>query len=62
MLSHDKINSALQDRNLSAIKRSTHISLHTIIKMKKGNFDNLSASSVRIVSEYLERTGVKDGE
>lgn len=60
MLSHEKIHFALQDRNLSAIKRNTNISLHTIIKMKKGNFDNLAASSVRIVSEYLERTGVKD--
>lgn len=62
MLSYEKIHEALQDRNLSAIKRQTNISLHTIIKMKKGKFDSLSASSVRAVSEYLESTGVKDAD
>lgn len=60
MLSNEKIIAALQDRNLSAIKRQTGVSIHSLCKMKAGKFQNLRINSVRLVSDYLESTGVKD--
>ena len=60
MLKHSTIQAALQDRNLSAIARRINVSIHTLVKMRNGQFDKLFASKVEAVSDYLQATGVRE--
>ena len=60
MLSNQTIQCALQDRNISEVARRTNLSIHTVLKMQKGKFDNLRFMPLQTVSDYLESTGVRD--
>ena len=60
MLKLETIKQALSDRNAAELARRTGLSIHTVLKMQKGKFDNLRSTSVVAVSEYLKSTGVQD--
>ena len=60
MFKQETIKQALSDRNASEVARRTKLSIHTILKMQRGEFANLKLSSADIVSKYLASTGVTE--
>lgn len=57
-MNKEQIIKALSDRNAAEVARRTGLSIHTILRMQKGQFDNLRLSSVEKLHQYLISTNV----
>lgn len=54
MLSPEKIQSALRDRNLSKVSKQTGLSYMTVWRISHGCAGNIEYNTVAKLSEYLE--------
>lgn len=54
-MNNQELVNSLHDRNASEVARQTGLSLHTVLKAQKGFLDNLRASSVQKMKDYLSR-------
>jgi DNA-binding Xre family transcriptional regulator len=55
MLDFEQVRARLQDRNLKAVERGTGLAYTTLLKIKHGTANNVRHSTVKALSDYLER-------